>query len=246
LKKETAQKSKVLKNISLGYLKKMGNVDTIIITGSSRGIGAAIGKEWSKSGVKNNANYGYYGISKWNDLDVTNYKKIENYMTVLFYDLKKHKRNLPIALINNAGIVKVGSIFETDINDWKYQFDVNVHGLFNCSKIYSKLCIKYKIPGKIINISSTAGLGARAGRAAYSASKAAVINFSLSMAEELKPYNIKVYCVCPGACDTDMRHYINPDDNFKSMMKPNEIGKFVIDLIVDGKFLDGQILEVKR
>lgn len=216
----------------------------IIITGSSKGIGAAIGKEWSKAGVRNKDNYGYYGISKWNDLDVTNYEKVETYLTELFEDIKIIQ--FPIALINNAGIIKMGSIFETNIDDWKSQFDVNIHALFNCSKIYSQLCVKYKIPGKIINIASTAGLGARPGRAAYAATKAAVINFSLSMSEELKPYNIKVYCVCPGACDTDMRHYINPDDNFETMLKPADIGKFVVDLIADGKYLDNQVLTIKK
>jgi 3-oxoacyl-[acyl-carrier protein] reductase len=218
----------------------------IIITGSSKGIGAAIGKEWSKAGVRNKDNYGYYGISKWNDLDITNYAKIENYMVGLYSSLENHNKSLPIALINNAGIVKVGSIFETSINDWIYQFDVNVHGLFNCSKIYSKLCIKYKIPGKIINIASTAGLGARPGRSAYAATKSAVINFSLSMAEELKPYNIKVYCLCPGACDTDMRHYINPDDNFENMLKREDVGKFVVKLILDSEYMDNQVLIIKK
>lgn len=219
----------------------------IIITGSSRGIGAAIAKKWCELGVKNNANYGYYGLSKWNDLDVTNYEKIEKYLTELFDNFKFNPvEDMPIALINNAGIIKVGSIFETNIEDWKSQFDVNSHALFNCSKIYSQLCVKYKIPGKIINIASTAGLGARSGRAAYAATKAAVINFSLSMSEELKPYNIKVFCVCPGACDTDMRHYINPDDNFETMLKPTDIGKFVVDLIADGKYLDNQILTIKK
>ncbi len=209
----------------------------IIITGSNRGIGAAIAKNWCSLDSKNL----YYGISRYNDFDVKNSNCLDE---LLSFEFEKEYR--PIALINNAGTIKLGSINELSFDDWKEQFDVNVHGVFNCSKAYIKYCMKNNIEGKIINIASTAGLNARPGRAAYSATKAAVINFSLSLSEELRSYNIKVYCVCPGACDTDMRHYINPDDDFENMMKPEEVAIFICDLINYGNNLDGQILTIKK
>ena len=216
----------------------MGN---IIVTGSSKGIGKAISSEWCKRG---NENF-YYAISRWNCFDVTDFVAI-NQVINNFYDEDVKDGKFPLALVNNAAIIETGTILEIDYNSWVNQFNTNVHGVFNCAKSYIQLCISKKQPGKIINIASTAGLGARPGRSAYAATKAAIINFSLSLAEELKPYNIKVYCVCPGAVDTDMRHYIAPDDDFESMMKPGEIGKFVCDLIEDGKYLDNQILIVKK
>ena len=217
------------------------NRESIIITGASRGIGLEIAERWNKYNSNKDGNLKlHWEISKTRGTDVTNYKNIKDEIYNFF------KIDKPIALINNAGIIELGNILELSMESWRKQFDVNINGMFNCSKTYAKACIKNKVKGKIINICSTAGLGARTGYSAYAASKAAAINFSLSLSKELKQYGIKVYCICPGAVDTDMRHYINPDDDFENMMKPCDVANFVIDLIEDGEYLDGQILEVKR
>jgi 3-oxoacyl-[acyl-carrier protein] reductase len=208
--------------------------DSIIITGTSQGIGKEIANQWQNK-IKI-----VHKISKTRGTDVTNFNNIKDEIYNMFeYDK-------PIALINNAGVIELGNILELSTESWKKQFDVNINGMFNCSKVYIKLCIKNKVKGKIINICSTAGLGARPGYSAYAASKSAAINFSLSLSKELKQYGIKVYCVCPGAVNTDMRHYINPDDDFENMMKPYDVANFVIDLIEDGEYLDGQILTIKK
>lgn len=212
-------------------------MNSIIITGSSRGIGAAIAKEWNKRDKDNL----HFAISRFNDFDITDYRQFQLYMNDFYLD-----DYIPIALINNAGIAEQGNILELDINSIENQFSVNFKAVVNSTKEYAKLCIYKKIKGKIINIASTAGLGARAGRSIYAASKAALINFSLSMSEELKPYGIKVYCVCPGAVNTDMRHKLEPDDDFENMLQSEEVGKFVCELIENGKHLDNQILEVRK
>lgn len=209
-------------------------MNNILITGASKGIGAAIGKEWCK--IDKEAFY--YSISKFSNLDVKDYKCVCEFLDGIMDE------NFPEALINNASIVKTGTILELDPDSWKKQIETNLNGVFNCSKAYAKYCIKYGIEGKIINIASTAGLGARPGRSAYAASKAGVINFSLSLAEELKEYNIKVYCVCPGAVNTNMRKKINPDDDFENMLQPQDVASFVCDLIKDGKYLDNQVLKI--
>jgi NAD(P)-dependent dehydrogenase (short-subunit alcohol dehydrogenase family) len=199
----------------------------VIVTGSERGIGKEIARELCRRG------HFYYGFSRWNDIDVSDYSCIQR----AFDELKDDP---PEALVNNAGIVELGSILEITPDAWKRQFDVNINGVFYCTKEYAR--IAKNTGGKIINIASTAGLGPRPGRSAYAASKAAVINLSLSTAEELKPYNIKVYCIAPGACNTDMRHQIAPDDNFKSMLQPEELAKFVVDIIEKGYMLDNQVI----
>ncbi|WP_428025042.1 SDR family NAD(P)-dependent oxidoreductase [Arcobacter sp.] len=214
-------------------------MNNIIITGSSRGIGAATAKEWCKRGEKNL----YYQISRWSDFDISDFKQFEEFMKD-FYNFSEEY--YPIALINNAAIAVQGSILETDMNIVKKQFNINFNAIVNTTKEYTKFCINKKIKGKIINIASTAGLGARPGRAIYAATKAALINFSLSMSEELKPYGIKIYIVCPGAVNTDMRHELEPDDDFKNMLQPHEVGKFICNLIESDNFLNGQILEVKK
>jgi 3-oxoacyl-[acyl-carrier protein] reductase len=214
-------------------------LNNIIVTGSSRGIGAAIAKEWCKRGEKNL----YYQISRWSDFDISDFKQFEEFMKD-FYNFSEEY--YPIALINNAAIAVQGSILETDMNIVEKQFNINFNAIVNTTKEYTKFCINKKIKGKIVNIASTAGLGARPGRAIYAATKAALINFSLSMSEELKPYGIKIYIVCPGAVNTDMRHELEPDDDFKNMLQPHEVGKFICNLIESDNLLNGQILEVKK
>ena len=202
-----------------------------IVTGSERGIGKEIARELCRRG------HYYYGFSRWNDIDVSDYKCIANVFDGL-------SMSPPEALINNAGVVEMGSVLELTPEAWRRQIDVNLNGVFYCSKEYAR--IAKRTGGKIINIASTAGLGPRPGRSAYAASKAAVINFSLSLAEELRPYGIKVYCIAPGACNTDLRHQINPDDDFENMMQPEELARFVVDIVEGGEMLDGQVIQVRR
>jgi len=199
----------------------------IVITGSGRGIGKELAREACKRG------HYYYGFSRWDNIDVTDYECVRKAFDAL-------KEDPPEVLINNAGIAEIGSVLEMSPDKWKAQFDVNVHGVFYCCKEYIRIC--KNVGGKIINIASTAGLSARPGRAGYAASKAAVINFSLSLAEEVKDYGIKVYCIAPGAVNTDLRHKIAPDDDFENMLQPGELAKTVIDIVENGALLDNQIL----
>jgi short-subunit dehydrogenase len=216
----------------------------IIITGGRKGIGAAIAKEWCKRNKENM----YFNFSKWNDIDIRRRDSINDFFNSIDESIIKENRNFIIALINNAGVCRLGNILESNLKDFKNIFNVNLFGLFSCSQEYVRFCIKNRIQGKIINIASTAGLGARPGRGIYAASKAAVINYSLTLSEELKQYGIKVYCVCPGAVNTDMRKYISPDDDFEKMLQPNDVGKFCCSLIdnLEMSKLDGQILTLKR
>jgi len=206
---------------------------TIIITGSGRGLGKEIAREACKR------EYYYYPFSRWNGVDLLELETIDNYFELI-------KDNPPLALVNNAGVFKSGGVIETNIKDFRTVIDTNLTGAFYCSKLFAKMCIKNNIPGKIINIASTAGLGARPNYSTYGCSKAGLINLSLSLSQELKSYGIKVYTVCPGAFNTDMRHELNPDDDFDNMMKPGEIAKFVMDLIETNNYLDNQIIEVKQ
>lgn len=202
----------------------------VVVTGSERGIGKATARELCHRG------HYFYAFSRWNDVDVSDYSCIQE----VFNSLSPEP---PDALVNNAGIVRMGSIFELTPEEWKEQMSVNLDGVFYCIKEYAK--IARHCGGKIVNIASTAGQGARPGRAGYAASKAAVINLSLSMAEELAPYGIKVYCVALGACNTDLRREIAPDDDFENMLQPEQVAEFVVDLIEDGNMLDNQVLELK-
>ncbi len=202
----------------------------VILTGSNGDVGKAIQNELFKSG------HTCYGLPK-EKMDVTNYEEVQQ----VFAGLKYHT---PDVLINNAGKVKLGSILELTPADWKHQIDVNLNGVFYCCKEFVR--IANKKGSKIINIASTAGLGGRPGRSAYSASKAGVINFTESIASELRPYNIKVYCICLGACNTKLRHEIYPDDNFNNMLQPKKFAEVVLNIIEHGNYLDNQNILIRE
>jgi meso-butanediol dehydrogenase/(S,S)-butanediol dehydrogenase/diacetyl reductase len=110
-------------------------------------------------------------------------------------------------LVNNAGMIKVGNVVDIQEKDWDEVLDVNLKGVFLCSKAVVPHMIERR-SGKIINISSTAGRRGLPGKAHYHASKFAVIGFTQCLALELAPYNINVNCVCPGVVDTYMHREV--------------------------------------
>lgn len=205
---------------------------TVLISGTSRGLGNALARTFCKN------DFNYFGLTKWNDADIREYESINEYIDYI------HKDQFPKVLINNAGICQQDNLLEADIKDIKNMFDVNFFSLVNLTQVWVKKCIEYDFKDcKIINIASTAGTGPRPGRSFYSASKAAVINFSLSMSEELKEYGIKSFCICPAAFDSDMRHKIEPDDDFKNMMKPETVADKIFDIIQLN--LDNQLIFIR-
>lgn len=218
----------------------MKELKSLIITGTSRGLGSSLAK------VSLRYNYaGYFGLSRFNGLDISNSEIVEKYFSdisnVNFEDIQK-----PRLLINNAGICVNKSILETTPEEWQKQININLNGAYYCSREFIKFCIKHKLKGKIVNICSTAGTGVRPGRAGYAASKAALINFSMSMNEEIKSYGMKVYCICPGAFDSNMRHEIAPDDDFSIMLKPDNIANEVFKIIDILEYSNNQIIYIKE
>ncbi|MFJ7724609.1 SDR family NAD(P)-dependent oxidoreductase [Neobacillus sp. NPDC097160] len=106
-------------------------------------------------------------------------------------------------LCNNAGIVKMSLIEETELKDWELQFAINCRGVFLCSKAVIPF-MKKQGSGRIINTASQAGKTGLPLVTTYCATKAAVILFTKGLAMELAPYNILVNSVCPGSVNTDM------------------------------------------
>lgn len=216
----------------------MSKIKSIIITGSGKGLGNEIAKLSSKQ------KYFHYAITRFNDFDVSDIESIK-WISELSND--DDNVELPNALINNAGICIPGSVLTFKKEDFDNQFKTNVLGILNCTQLYAQLCIKNKIPGKIINIASTAGFGERPGYSIYAATKASVVSLSHSMSEELKQYGIKVYCLCPGAFDSQLRRNLFPDDNFENMIKKEDIAKFIMKIVNDEiEFLDNQNIFIRR
>lgn len=210
-----------------------------IITGASRGIGYAIGKKLSE-------NYQVINLSRTPIDEFINYQvDIRNPLEIknVFKTIVK-KYGTPSILVNNAGYVDPKGILAISYEEWQKTININLTGVFLCTKEF----VKYtkKTGGKIINIASTAGTRAQPGWSAYAASKAGVINFSLTMAEELKNYYIKVYCLAPGRCATDLRRKLAPDEDQSKIMQPEDVAELVHYLVSKDKFIDGQPIVVKQ
>ncbi len=121
-------------------------------------------------------------------------------------------------LVNNAGILRTGNAEVLNKEDWDKVIQVNLTGQFLCAQAVGRQMIKQK-SGKIINISSIAGLSGYATFAPYSASKAGVISITQTLAAEWGKYNINVNAICPGVFATDMTDAYLKDQQFKNMIK---------------------------
>ena len=156
-------------------------------------------------------------------------------------------------LVNNAGICLVGSIEGIGETDWDRVMEVNLKSVFLCSQAVMGL-MKAQGQGCIINMGSIAGkVGGIAVGAHYSASKAAVMCFTKSLAKELAPYGVRVNAVSPGVVETDMTRMITKGDwsSYVSQIPmgrvgtPQEVAKAVLFLASDEAcYITGEILDV--
>ena len=148
-------------------------------------------------------------------------------------------------LLNIAGYTDPQSLLLTTLDGFRKTYNVNVFSPF----MLIRECVKYmkKNGGKILNVASTAGMTPRPGWLSYASSKAALISMSQTLTEELAEYNIKMYCVSPGRCATDLRKKLAPDEDPSTIMQPCEVAEVIERLIdPDEKCLDGQNIVIRK
>jgi 3-oxoacyl-[acyl-carrier protein] reductase len=223
----------------------------VIVTGASRGIGIEISVSLIKQGATvilasrdidliEERVAGLEGSYLIHKTDVADENSIK-----LLVDTVIAKYGHIDVLINNAGFVEPKSLFETTIDNWNKTLAVNLTGVFLTTKEVSRYM--KKTGGKIINIASTAGLSPRPGWSAYAASKAGLINFSETMAEELREYNIKVFIIAPGRTATDLRRRLAPNEDPKTIMQPDKIANIVNFMLSDNAdVIEGQVVLVRE
>ena len=224
---------------------------TILITGTSRGIGFDTVKLLSQ-----NADNKVIAVSRKTDslqefIEKTNKKNIQllpldltNFDEVYLYSALSEIQSVDI-LINNAGILINKPFLELTDADWKQQFEVNVFGLARLVKaILPKL--KAQQGAHILNISSMGGVQGSSkfpGLSAYSASKAAVINMTECLAEELKEDHIKVNCLALGAVQTEMLAEAFPD--YKAPLTSQQMASYLTWFALNGhQFHNGKVIPV--
>ncbi|MBS3087443.1 SDR family oxidoreductase [Candidatus Pacearchaeota archaeon] len=226
---------------------------TALITGSSRGIGAATARLFKEYG----ANVILHGRTESCELKGLAKEIDSNYiycdageLNSVVKKIESLNSNIDI-LINNAGIARSKNFWDLDSRDWREVFDANVLGVVNFSKAVIPGMIERKY-GKIVNVSSIKGFPSNAGSSAYAASKAAVINLTASMANQYAP-NIFVNCVAPGFTKTEMTNQTwssrikrQVDEiPLKRMAEPREIAETIVFLSSDkSSYITGQTIIV--
>lgn len=182
-----------------------------VITGASRGIGRSIAIKLAELGAKivvSSSSKGSDAVAKEitdmgkEALSVQANVSSEADCLNLINVTIKHFGKIDI-LVNNAGITKDGLMMRMSENDWQDVVDVNLKGVFLCTKAVLKHFAKQR-SGKIVNISSVIGLIGNPGQANYAASKAGIIAITKSIAQEVGSRNININAIAPGFIDTDM------------------------------------------
>lgn len=234
-----------------------------LVTGASRGIGAAIAQAVSRQGAKTVINYLNSavkalalqdkiikeGYSAWAvQGDVSDPSEVDRIFTII----EQHWGNVDI-LINNAGTDLRALITETSDADWQRVMDVNLKAPFLCSRRALPNMIKQK-QGRIINISSVFGIYGAAFESVYAASKGGLITFTKSLASELGPSGITVNAIAPGPVETDMlRTELNSAElqtlsqeiPLRRLGKPEEIAAACEYLLSpESGFITGQVISI--
>lgn len=199
-----------------------------LVTGGTRGIGAAIAIALKEKGYKVAATYAgnteaaeafkaEHGIEvfKW---DVTDFDACAEGVKTVEDALG------PIhVLVNNAGITRDGMMHKMTVDQWRAVIDTNLNSLFNMTKPVLER-MRDRNHGRIINISSINGQKGQMGQTNYSAAKAGVIGFTKALAQETSRKGITVNCVCPGYIDTDMMKDI-PEKVLESIVAQIPVGR---------------------
>ena len=231
-----------------------------LVTGASRGIGAAIALELAKRGLKvvgtattdagaatiSQALAAYPGCTG-KTLDVNDAATAQS----LIDEIVKEHGGLQV-LVNNAGITRDNLAMRMKDDEWDAVLDTNLKAVFRMSRAVMRTMMKQRY-GRIISITSVVGASGNPGQANYAAAKAGVAGMSRALARELGSRNITVNCVAPGFIETDMTASLH-EDQHKALLtqiplghlgKPSDIAHAVAYLASpEAAYVTGQELHV--
>ncbi len=235
---------------------------TALITGGSRGIGRAIALKFAAEG----ADIAFSDIRY--DADAEDLEKTLNDMGVkakgyasdassyedaeaLINDVHTEFGRIDI-LVNNAGITRDNLLMRMTEQDWDLVIKVNLKSIFNLTKSVQRIMLKQR-SGSIINMSSVVGVNGNAGQSNYSASKAGLIGFTKSIAQELGSRNVRCNAIAPGFIETEMTSKL-PEDVKKEWVKtiplrrsglPEDVANTATYLASDlSGYVSGQVISV--
>ena len=238
------------------------NNKIVLITGSSQGIGKTIALKFASLGasialndipsqeeklketkkeIENEGGTAEYFLS-----DVSKYEDVEKMI-----DKIKEKFGKIDVLVNNAGICLDKTLAKMSVEEWQKVIDVNLTGVFNCSKAALPLIIPSK--GKIINVSSVVGQRGNFGQTNYGATKAGIIGFTKSLSKEVGKFGVTVNAIAPGFIRTRLTEII--PEKFKTQItmltslgrfgEPEEVADLIAFLASDkASFITGSVINI--
>ena len=231
-----------------------------VVTGASRGIGKATAIELARQGAKVVVNYARSseaaeatvkeittagGDAIALQADVSQAEQVDSLIKTTL-----DKFGQIDVLVNNAGITKDTLLLRMKPEQWQAVIDLNLTGVFLCTKAASKIMLKQR-SGRIINIASVAGQMGNPGQANYSAAKAGVIGFTKTVAKELANRGVTVNAVAPGFIATDMTEDLKSDKiiDFIPLGRygiPEEVAGTIRFLAADpaAAYITGQVFNV--
>ncbi len=202
---------------------------TCLVTGASRGIGAAIAAKLVSDGhVVIGTATTEAGAARITEalgssgeghvLDVRSAESVESLL-----DVVATRHGAPLVLVNNAGITQDNILMRMKDAEWSQVIDTNLGSIYRLSKAVLRAMIKARW-GRIVNVSSVVGSMGNAGQTNYAASKAGMEGFSRSLAREIGSRSITVNCVAPGFIDTDMTREL-PDAQRARLLDQIPLGR---------------------
>jgi 3-oxoacyl-[acyl-carrier protein] reductase len=233
---------------------------TALVTGASRGIGEAIAIRFAEQGA--NVAFTYLSSDE-------RAKALEDKLTAMGVKAKAYKSDagdfaaaeqlandvikefgtIDIC-VNNAGISRDNLLLRMTAEQWDEVMQANLKSVFNLTKQVMRPMMKAR-KGSIINLSSIVGIKGNAGQSSYAASKAGIIGFTKSIAQEIGSRNIRVNAIAPGFIETDMTHYLTGEGAEKwfekiplgRFGKPEEIADVALFLASDmSSYVSGQVI----
>ena len=237
------------------------NGQVAMITGGSRGIGRTAALALATEGAKVVVNYASSSTAA--DEVVAEITKAGGEAIALQADVSKVDQVDALfnkvtetwgridILVNNAGITRDTLLLRMKPEDWQAVIDLNLTGVFLCTRLASKIMLKQK-SGRIINITSVAGQMGNPGQANYSAAKAGVIGFTKTVAKELASRGITVNAVAPGFIATDMTKELKNTEEILKFIplgrygQPEEVAGMIRFLAADpaAAYITGQVFNV--
>lgn len=232
-----------------------------LVTGSAQGIGKAIAEVLAKAGadvVISDINLELAEATS-KEIQALGVKSLAVKMNVAdFEESERVIKEIAVQmgkldiLVNNAGITKDTLLIRMTAEQWKAVIDINLTGVFNCTKAAATIMMKQR-SGKIVNIASIVGEMGNAGQANYSASKGGVIALTKTVARELASRNVLVNAVAPGFIETAMTDKLSEEVKkamlaqvpLAKMGSPEDVAQAVLFLSSPGSdYITGQVINV--